>query len=219
MRASKLRLIGLITLVLVMVVAGCSQNDNSGDGKADVKKESKIPVVTLEMASGGIMEIELYPEVAPITVTNFVNLVNSGFYDGLKFHRIVKGFMIQGGDPEGNGTGGPGYAIKGEFYNNGYTNMLAHKKGIISMARSQSMDSAGSQFFIMLGEVPNLNGDYAAFGKVIKGIEVLDRLGDTEVGLNDMGNELSKPSVDQVVKRMTVETFGVDYGGTDKINP
>jgi peptidyl-prolyl cis-trans isomerase B (cyclophilin B) len=153
MRASKLGLVALITVVLVMLVAGCNQNDNSGkaDGKANGKKESKIPVVTLEMASGGVMEIELYPEVAPITVTNFVNLVDSGFYDGLKFHRIRKGFMIQGGDPEGNGTGGPGYAIKGEFYNNGYTNMLAHKKGIISMARSRSMDSAGSQFFIMFG--------------------------------------------------------------------
>lgn len=207
MKAMKL---GLIALISILVITGCSTKDSA---------KGENPVVTLEMESGEKMEIELYPDVAPITVTNFVNLASSGFYDGLTFHRIIQGFMVQGGDPDGNGTGGPGYAIKGEFENNGYTNMLTHKKGIISMARSQSNDSAGSQFFIMLGEAPNLDGGYAAFGKVINGLEALEELGNTEVGINDMGSEMSKPVEKQVIKKMTVDTFGIDYGETKKINP
>jgi peptidyl-prolyl cis-trans isomerase B (cyclophilin B) len=210
MRTMRSGLIGLVIVVLVIMVAGCGKNEDN----TTPTKKSNNPIVTLEMASGSKMDIELYPDVAPNTVTNFVNLVSSGFYDGLIFHRIIPGFMIQGGDPDGTGKGGPGYAIKGEFANNGWANNLSHEKGVISMAReSLNMDSAGSQFFIMTATSPNLNGDYAAFGKVVKGIEVLDTLGTVETGLND------RPVEDQVIKKMTVNTFGVKYGETKKITP
>src|SRR5699024_4627095 len=151
--------------ILLTVVAGCS---SSGAGKLPKFEETDaVPVVTMTMENGGEVEIELYPNIAPNTVNNFIYLIQDGFYDGLTFHRIIPDFMIQGGDPEGTGIGGPGYSIVGEFTNNGYENNLVHERGVLSMARSQDADSAGSQFFIMVDDAPHLDGDYAAFGKVI----------------------------------------------------
>lgn len=165
----------------------------------------KNPMVTITMADGGVIKAELYPDVAPNTVNNFVSLVKRGFYDGLIFHRVIRGFMIQGGDPDGNGTGGPGYGIKGEFAQNGVKNDLRHTAGVLSMARSMMPDSAGSQFFIMHKDAPHLDGAYAAFGKVIEGMDVVDRIAETVTDYSD------RPLEDQVMKTVTVETFGVDY--------
>ena len=159
----------------------------------------KNPLVTIEMESGNKMVIELYPEIAPITVDNFVTLVKKGFYDGLVFHRVIPGFMIQGGDPQGTGTGGPGYGIKGEFSNNGVENNLKHDKGVLSMARSQNADSAGSQFFIMVANSPHLDRQYAAFGKVIEGIEEADRIVAVPKDNND------KPKTAQKMLKVTVQ--------------
>ena len=163
------------------------------------------PIVTFEMENGGIMKAELYPEVAPNTVNNFISLVKKGFYNGLIFHRVIPGFMIQGGDPQGIGIGGPGYSIKGEFAQNRFKNDLAHDRGVLSMARSMRPDSAGSQFFIMVEKAPHLDGQYAAFGKVIEGMDVADAIVSTQTDWND------KPKADQRMKSVTVETFGVDY--------
>ncbi|MDO4482208.1 MAG: peptidylprolyl isomerase [Bacillota bacterium] len=163
------------------------------------------PIVTIEMENGKVMKAELYPELAPISVNNFVNLVQKGFYDGIIFHRVIPGFMIQGGDPTGTGTSGPGYCIRGEFAANGYENNIKHERGILSMARAASYDSAGSQFFIMVEAAPHLNGQYAAFGKVIEGIEVADEIVSVETNYRD------KPLEDQRMKKVTVETFGVEY--------
>ncbi|WP_234122169.1 peptidylprolyl isomerase [Clostridium hydrogenum] len=157
------------------------------------------------MESGNKIEVELYPEVAPNTVNNFISLINKGFYDGTIFHRVIPGFMIQGGDPEGTGMGGPDYSIKGEFSSNGFKNELKHSKGVISMARTAYPDSAGSQFFIMVEDAPHLDGDYAAFGKVISGIEEADRIVSVKRDYSD------RPYEDQVIKKMTVETFGETY--------
>ena len=157
------------------------------------------PIVTMTMADGSVIKLELYPETAPITVENFVSLVKKGFYDGLIFHRVIKGFMIQGGDPEGTGMGGPGYEIKGEFAANGVKNDLKHERGVISMARSMRPDSAGSQFFIMHKDAPHLDGQYAAFGKVIEGIETVDKIAETKTDYSD------RPYEDQLIKSMTVE--------------
>ncbi len=164
------------------------------------------PIVTFEMEDGGIMKAELYPEVAPNTVNNFVHLVKSGFYDGLIFHRVIPGFIIQGGCPQGTGTGGPGYNIKGEFRRNGVANDLAHDRGVLSMARAMHPDSAGSQFFIMVDKAPHLDGDYAAFGKVTEGMDVADRI---VAAPRDRRSD--RPHEDQRMKKVTVETFGVDY--------
>ena len=163
------------------------------------------PIVTFEMENGGIMKAELYPEVAPNTVNNFISLVKKGFYNGLIFHRVIPGFMIQGGDPQGIGIGGPGYSIKGEFAQNRFLNDLAHDRGVLSMARSMRPDSAGSQFFIMVEKAPHLDGAYAAFGKVIYGMEVADGIVSAKRDYND------KPLEDQRMKTVTVETFGVEY--------
>ena len=163
------------------------------------------PVVTFTMENGDIMKAELYPEVAPNTVNNFISLVKKGFYDGLIFHRIIAGFMIQGGDPEGSGMGGPGYSIKGEFNTNGFQNDLKHTKGVLSMARAQHPDSAGSQFFIMHETSPHLDGSYAAFGKVINGLDVINTIADVRTDWND------RPMEDQMIKSVTVDTFGVEY--------
>ena len=163
------------------------------------------PIVTFEMENGGIMKAELYPEVAPNTVNNFISLVKKGFYNGLIFHRVIPGFMIQGGDPQGIGMGGPGYSIKGEFTQNRFKNDLAHDRGVLSMARSMRPDSAGSQFFIMVEKAPHLDGAYAAFGKVIEGMEVADGIVSVKRDYND------KPLQDQRMKTVTVETFGVEY--------
>ena len=165
----------------------------------------KNPVVTITMENGGVIKAELYPEIAPNTVNNFIDLINRGFYDGLIFHRVIPGFMIQGGDPEGNGMGGPGYSIKGEFSRNGFKNELKHTKGVLSMARTMDLNSAGSQFFIMVEDAPHLDGQYASFGKVIEGMEVADEIVNAKTDYSD------RPYEDQVIKSMTVETFGETY--------
>lgn len=166
----------------------------------------KNPIVTIEMESGNSIKLELYPDIAPNTVRNFISLVEKGFYNGLIFHRVIPGFMIQGGDPEGTGMGGPGYSIKGEFTQNGFTNNLKHERGVISMARSAMPNSAGSQFFIMVKNSPHLDKQYASFGKVIEGIEEVDRIVNVKRNRND------KPDEPQVMKNVTVDTFGVNYG-------
>ena len=163
------------------------------------------PIVTIEMEDGGVMKAELYPEIAPNTVNNFISLVKKGFYDGVIFHRVISGFMIQGGDPLGKGVGGPGYSIKGEFTANRFPNNLMHERGVLSMARTMAPNSAGSQFFIMHEDSPHLDGQYAAFGKVIEGTEVVHRICSVRTDYND------KPRIPQVMKKVTVETFGVDY--------
>lgn len=163
------------------------------------------PIVTIEMESGGKMIAELYPEVAPNTVNNFISLIKKGFFDGLIFHRVIPGFMIQGGDPQGSGMGGPGYEIPGEFTSNGFQNDLKHDRGVLSMARASNPDSAGSQFFIMVDPAPHLDGQYAAFGKVIEGMEVADAIVSTPTGWGD------KPKTPQRMKTVTVDTQGQDY--------
>ncbi|MBO4376882.1 MAG: peptidylprolyl isomerase [Lachnospiraceae bacterium] len=169
------------------------------------------PIVTFTMEDGGVFKAELYPDVAPQSVNNFISLINKGFYNGLIFHRVIKGFMIQGGDPEGTGMGGPGYSIKGEFASNGFKNDLKHTEGVLSMARSMFPDSAGSQFFVMHKTSPHLDGDYAAFGKVTEGMDVVNKIAEVDTDFND------KPRTPQVMKSVTVETFGVDYPEPDKL--
>lgn len=209
----------LITAVISLTLMGCStsnkedsksQSNDSGKeiylSKETEKKENdKNPVATIEMEDGKVIKLELYPEIAPNTVRNFISLANSKFYDGLIFHRIISGFMIQGGDPEGTGMGGPGYSIYGEFTSNDFENTLLHTKGVISMARSRDNNSAGSQFFIMHGDSPSLDGKYAAFGKVIEGLDVVDSIAQVETDGND------KPKKDVKIKSITVDTFGVNY--------
>ena len=168
------------------------------------------PIVTIEMDNGGVIRAELYPEIAPNTVNNFISLVKKGFYDGVIFHRVIPGFMIQGGDPEGTGMGGPGYCIKGEFTGNGFKNELKHKRGVLSMARTMMPNSAGSQFFIMHEDSPHLDGQYAAFGKITEGLDVVDKIANTRTDYND------RPRTPQVMKKVTVETFGVDYPEPEK---
>ena len=168
------------------------------------------PIVTFEMENGDVMKAELYPEIAPNTVNNFISLVKKGFYDGLIFHRVIPGFMIQGGDPKGVGVGGPGYSINGEFSANGFRNDLKHDRGVLSMARAMDPNSAGSQFFVMHDKAPHLDGSYAAFGKVIEGVEAVDRICEVRTDWND------KPRIPQVMKKVTVETFGVEYPEPEK---
>lgn len=169
------------------------------------------PIVTFEMENGGIIKAELYPEIAPNTVNNFISLVNNGFYNGIIFHRVIRGFMIQGGCPDGTGMGGPGYSIKGEFNQNGFTNNLKHEPGVLSMARTMMPNSAGSQFFIMHENSPHLDGAYAAFGKVIEGMDVVNAIAETTTDFRD------KPLEDQKIKTATVETFGVEYPAPEKM--
>ena len=163
------------------------------------------PVVTFEMENGGVIKAELYPEIAPNTVNNFLSLVNKGFYNGLCFHRVIEGFMIQGGCPDGNGMGGPGYSIRGEFAQNGFSNDLKHTPGVLSMARAMHPDSAGSQFFIMHKTSPHLDGAYAAFGKVIEGMDIVNQIAQTPTYFRD------RPMEPQVMKSVTAETFGTEY--------
>lgn len=169
------------------------------------------PIVTFTMENGDVFKAELYPEVAPQSVNNFISLVSKGFYDGLIFHRVIPGFMIQGGDPEGTGMGGPGYSIKGEFSYNGFENNLKHEKGVLSMARSMMPNSAGSQFFVMHETSPHLDGQYAAFGKVIEGQEVVDKIAVVDTDYSD------RPMTPQVMKSVTVDTFGVEYPEPEKM--
>ncbi len=168
------------------------------------------PIVTIEMENGDIIKAELYPEIAPNTVKNFISLVKKGYYDGLIFHRVINGFMIQGGCPDGTGMGGPGYSIKGEFAQNGFSNDLKHTEGVLSMARSMMPDSAGSQFFIMHKNAPHLDGAYAAFGKVIEGQDIVNKIATTQTDYSD------RPLKKQVMKKVTVDTFGVDYEEPEK---
>ena len=170
----------------------------------------KNPVVTIEMMNGDIIKAELYPEIAPNTVNNFISLVKKGFYDGLIFHRVISGFMIQGGCPDGTGMGGPGYCIKGEVLQNGFPNSLNHTEGVLSMARAMSPNSAGSQFFIMHKDAPHLDGAYAAFGKVIDGMENVNKIADVRTDYSD------RPMKEQKIKAMTVETFGEEYPEPEK---
>ncbi|WOO36101.1 peptidylprolyl isomerase [Anaerocolumna sp. AGMB13020] len=171
----------------------------------------KNPIVTIEMENGGLIKLELYPDIAPNTVKNFISLVQKNYYDGLIFHRVIRGFMIQGGDPEGTGMGGPGYSIKGEFSYNQFENNLKHSAGVISMARSQMPNSAGSQFFIMHKDSPHLDGSYAAFGKVTEGLEVVNAIADERTDYSD------RPLTPQVMKKVTVELFGEEYGEPEKM--
>jgi peptidyl-prolyl cis-trans isomerase B (cyclophilin B) len=169
------------------------------------------PIVTIDTGNDVKIKIELYPDIAPNTVNNFISLVNKGFYDGTIFHRVIPGFMIQGGDPNGLGTGGPGYQIKGEFAYNGFENDLKHTRGVLSMARAMNPNSAGSQFFIMVEDAPHLDGQYAAFGKVIEGMEEADRI------VSVPRNRMDKPNEDQKMVKVTVETFGVEYPEPEKM--
>lgn len=229
-----LTLLAIMTFTTVTIM-GCNKNTkqkdnetNNSDGsesqsssgikelisipQEDVITETEgLPIATIKIKDLGTMEIELYPSVAPNTVDNFINLANSNFYDGLIFHRIIKDFMIQGGDPSGNGTGGPGYAIKGEFSSNGEVNDLKHKVGVISMARSLSPDSAGSQFFIMTSDSPHLDGEYAAFGRVISGMDVLTEMSVVQTNSND------KPSSEVVIESITVDTKGKTFNEPEMI--
>lgn len=169
------------------------------------------PIVTIEMENGDIIKAELYPDIAPNSVKNFISLINKGYYDGLIFHRVIAGFMIQGGCPDGTGMGGPGYSIPGEFSQNGFKNDLKHTRGVLSMARSMFPDSAGSQFFIMHKNAPHLDGAYAAFGKVTEGMDAVDRIAEQRVNMQD------RPLNPQVMKKVTVETFGEKYGEPEKV--
>lgn len=175
-----------------------------------MNKMAQNPIVTIEMQSGGIIKAELYPEIAPNTVNNFISLIQKGYYDGLIFHRVIRGFMIQGGCPEKTGMGGPGYGIKGEFLTNGFNNNLKHDKGVLSMARTAAPNSAGSQFFIMHEKSPHLDGQYAGFGKVVEGIEIVDEIAEQYT------DRMDRPEADQVIAKVTVDTFGVDYPEPEK---
>ena len=169
------------------------------------------PIVTFEMENGDIMKAELYPEIAPNTVNNFISLVQNGFYDGLIFHRVIRGFMLQGGCPDGTGMGGPGYTIKGEFSQNGFANDLRHTEGVLSMARAMHPDSAGSQFFIMHKNSPHLDGAYAAFGKITEGMDIVNKIAETATDYSD------RPLEEQKMKKVTVDTMGVEYPAPERV--
>lgn len=217
-----LKLILITVLMSSLVLTGCgnpkvSNQDSNSPAKTsensntDTSKSSEdLPIATITVEGYGVMEAELYPEIAPNTVNNFISLANKGFYNNLKFHRVIKGFMIQGGDPKGNGTGGPGYSIEGEFTSNGFANSLKHTTGVLSMARAQDPNSAGSQFFIMSGDAPHLDGEYAAFGKVISGLDVIDKIQNVETNSSDA------PKKDVIITSITVDTKGVDYKEPNK---
>lgn len=192
-----------------LALVGCSSNTPASDEVRTPPKE--LPIATIVVKDFGTIEAELYPHIAPNTVNNFIALANSGFYDGLTFHRIIKDFMIQGGDPEGTGMGGPGYSIYGEFTKNKFKNDLAHTEGILSMARSQSKNSAGSQFFIVTKDASHLDGQYASFGKVINGLDIVHKIENVETGAQD------KPINDVIIESIKVDTKGVDYKAPDKM--
>ena len=206
-------------MLSLLLPIGCSTNSAKPQAEeTPAMQEQQNPVATIEMENGGIIKIELYPDIAENTVKNFISLANSGFYDGVIFHRVIEGFMIQGGDPTGTGTGGPGYRIKGEFSNNKHENNLSHARGVISMARqgnpyfpAAAYNTAGSQFFIMHADSEFLDKDYAAFGEVIEGMDVVDAIATTDTDRSD------KPLSDQRMKTVRVDTFGVDYGEPEKI--
>ena len=216
-----LLLVALLLLSLACATEEVSRADKATEAllaaqqKNETKEETNVdkthPIATITMKDGGVIELELYPETAPESVKNFISLANSGFYDGLIFHRVISGFMIQGGDPDGRGTGGPGYSIKGEFAINGVKNDISHVRGVLSMARAQPYDSAGSQFFICHADSTFLDGQYAAFGRVTSGMDVVDRIAATTTDSKD------KPYKDQIMETVRVETWGVDYGEPNKL--
>ena len=208
------RTIVLLLAALLLCSLACAKGaaaPAAEEKKEDTTVDKTHPIATITMKDGGVIQLELYPEIAPESVKNFISLSNSGFYDGLIFHRVIMGFMIQGGDPKGNGTGGPGYSIKGEFAANGVKNDISHVRGVISMARAQPYDSAGSQFFIMHQDGLYLDGQYAAFGRVISGMDVVDAIAKTTTDSRD------KPYKDQVMATVRVETWGVEYGEPEKL--
>ena len=204
-------LLAALTLLSLACAGGKADAAGQPSETEDPNVDKSHPIATITMKDGGVIKLELYPEIAPESVKNFISLANSGFYDGLIFHRVIPGFMIQGGDPLGKGTGGPGYAIRGEFSANGVQNDLLHERGVLSMARATPYDSAGSQFFIMHQDYPSLNGLYAAFGKVISGMEVVDAIAMTTT------DSKNKPYKDQVMATVRVETWGVEYGEPTKL--
>jgi len=202
----------LKTLAVTLVLFGCiAALFGCGSDKKYTFEDGEIVMIEIEMQNGGVMKLELYPDIAPITVANFVKLAEEGFYDGLIFHRVIPGFMIQGGCPEGTGMGGPGYCIKGEFFFNGVKNELRHKRGVLSMARSSSPNSAGSQFFIMHEDAKHLDGQYAAFGKVTSGLDVVDAIAATKTGPQD------RPVAEQKIASITVDTHGETYPEPKKL--
>lgn len=207
--------VAIIALAILIALSLNGNKEVDMAKKIDKLNITENPIATIEMNDGGKIVIELYPKITPNTVCNFIELANSGFYDGLIFHRCIENFMIQGGDPEGTGLGGPGYTIKGEFSKNGFENNLSHERGVISMARKNiPLDSAGSQFFIMVSDTytSSLDGQYAAFGKVIEGMEVVDAIVANKTDAND------KPLVDQIIKSIRVDTKGIEYPEAEKIN-
>ena len=208
----------LLLAALMLLSLACTKGSkapaaasNTTETKEDTNVDKSHPIATITMKDGGVIQLELYPEVAPQSVKNFISLANAGFYDGLIFHRVIPGFMLQGGDPPGKGTGGPGYSIKGEFKANGVENNISHERGVLSMARAQAYDSAGSQFFIMHQDYPSLDGLYAAFGRAISGMDVVDKIANTTTDSKD------KPYKDQVMATVRVETWGVEYGEPEKL--
>ncbi len=201
----------LLLLTLGLTACGSNETEDSKSSETNSPTIEVNPVVTITMEDDSKIELELYPKKAPNTVNNFVTLVEKGYYDGLTFHRVIPDFMIQGGDPEGNGTGGPGYSIGGEFSDNGFDNDLKHERGVISMARSSDPDSAGSQFFIMTKTTESLDGQYAAFGKVISGMEVVDKIVAVDRDAND------KPKDDVIMKKVSVDTKGVNFPEPKKV--
>lgn len=210
----KLLMLGFSLFLLV----GCTSKapapqepeDNTDKSTEFVKDDAKTMIATIT-TNQGVIVAELYQDLAPETVNNFATLANDGYYDGILFHRVISGFMIQGGDPKGNGTGGPGYTIKGEFATNGHKNLLKHTRGVLSMARTPRPNSGGSQFFIMHQDSPSLDGDYAAFGKVIEGIEVVDKIANVKTGAQDL------PKTDMVIENITVDTKGLDISEFKKL--
>lgn len=205
--------IGLIVVLMIAAVLAACGNEQKEAMKTNTtyaKDVKENPVVTITMANNEKIVMELYPKIAPNTVANFISLVEAGKYDGLTFHRVIPEFMIQGGDPEGNGQGGPGYTIDGEFSENDFDNTLKHERGIVSMARASDPNSAGSQFFIMVADNAQLDGKYAAFGKVIKGMDTVDDIVNVSTDAND------KPTTDEVMKKVTVDTKGFDYPAPNK---
>ena len=220
-KAIVLLLVALLLLSLACATEEVSRADKAAEAllaaqqKNETKEETNVdkthPIATITMKDGGVIKLELYPETAPESVKNFISLANSGFYDGLIFHRVIMGFMIQGGDPQGKGTGGPGYSIKGEFAANGVENNISHVRGVLSMARATPYDSAGSQFFICHADSTFLDGQYAAFGRVTSGMDVVDRIAATTTDSKD------KPYKDQIMETVRVETWGVEYGEPNKL--
>ena len=206
----------LLLAALMLLSLACAKGKTDTDANTtkteeDTTVDKSHPIATITMKDGGVIQLELYPEVAPESVKNFISLANSGFYDGLIFHRVIMGFMIQGGDPLGKGTGGPGYAIKGEFAANGVQNDISHVRGVLSMARSSAYDSGGSQFFIVQTDSTYLDGNYAAFGRVTSGMDVVDAIAKTTT------DSKNKPYKDQVMQTVRVETWGVEYGEPEKL--